>query len=470
MDLKNKKVTIIGLARSGFSLSRMISRLGGQVKISEKAAFDPAKHSFDGSNRFHARHPEDTERSEWDEGPIKILQPFGLPWPANGFSQGGQDDLLDKDYQRGQKIEMEFGGHTRGFIEDSDLLVISPGVSRNAEPILWAKAKGIPVVGEIELAWQFCPCPVIAVTGSNGKTTVVTLIKKIFEQAQRKVCACGNIGLPFSDYVLDLNKEDTVVLEISSFQLESIAQFRPHVAVLLNFSQNHLDRHADLEEYFQAKKRIFENQTKDDFAVLNYQYPRLRDLAKELKARVCFFNNSQTTETALLKNPNYLAAMEVARVMGIGSDICHQVFESFRGVEHRLEWVRQFNGVDYINDSKSTTAEAGRWALESASKPIVMICGGRDKNIDFLVLRDLVGQKVKKMVVIGEAREKIRNAFQDVVSLEEAKDLEQAVIRAREHAVAGDVVIFSPMCTSFDMFLNFEERGRVFKTIVQGLS
>jgi len=421
MDLKNKKATIIGLARSGFSLSGMISRLGGQVKISEKAAFDPAKHSF-------------------------------------------QDRNLT------EKIEMEFGGHTRGFIEDSDLMVISPGVSRQAEPVLWAQAKGIPVMGEIELAWHFCPCPVIAVTGSNGKTTVVTLIKKILERAQREVCACGNIGLPFSDYVLDLKKDETVVLEISSFQLESISDFKPHVAVFLNFSQNHLDRHADLEEYFQVKKRIFENQTNDDFAVLNYRYPRLRDLAKELKARVCFFNAPQTTETAVLKNPNYLAAMEVARVMGIGPDICHQVFESFRGVEHRFEWVRQLNGVDYINDSKSTTAEAGRWALESSSQPVVMICGGRDKNIDFLVLRDLVGQKVKKMVVIGEAREKIRRAFQDVVSLEEAKDIEQAVIRARENAAAGDMVIFSPMCTSFDMFSNFEERGRVFKTIVHGLS
>jgi len=420
MDLKNKKVTIIGLARSGFSLSRIISRLGGQVKISEKAVFDPAKHSF-------------------------------------------QDQNLKN------QIKTEFGGHTQGFIEDSDFLVVSPGVPRNAEPILWAKAKGIPVMGEIELAWRFCPCPVIAVTGSNGKTTVVTLIKKIFEQAQRKVCACGNIGLPFSDYVLDLKKDETVVLEISSFQLESINDFKPHVAVLLNFSQNHLDRHADLEEYFQAKKRIFENQTKDDFAVLNYQYPRLRDLARELKAQICFFNNSQTTAAAVLNNSNYLAAMEVTRVMGIGSDICHQVFESFRGVEHRLEWVRQLNGVDYINDSKSTTAEAGRWALASTSQPIIMICGGRDKNIDFLVLRDLVGQKVKKMVVIGEAREKIRKAFQDVVSLEEAKDLEQAVIRAWENAAAGDVVIFSPMCTSFDMFSNFEERGRVYKTIVNRL-
>jgi len=420
MDLKNKKVTILGLARSGFSLSRMISRLGGQVKISEKAVFDPLRHSF-------------------------------------------QDQNLKN------QIKAEFGGHTQGFIEDSDFLVVSPGVPRNAEPIFWAKAKGIPVMGEIEIAWRFCPCPVIAVTGSNGKTTVVTLIKKIFEQAQRKICACGNIGLPFSDYVLDLNKQDTVVLEVSSFQLESIAQFRPHVAVLLNFSQNHLDRHADLEEYFNAKKRIFKNQTRDDFAVLNYQYPRLRELAGTLKAQVCFFNTPPSAADKSFHNPNYLAAIEVARVMDIDFEVCQKVFESFRGVEHRLEWVRQLNGVDYINDSKSTTAEAGRWALESASKSIVMICGGRDKNIDFTILRDLVSQKVKKMVVIGEAREKIKKAFHDVVSLEEAKDLEQAVIRAREHAVAGDVVIFSPMCISFDMFSNFEERGRVFKTIVQGL-
>lgn len=419
-SIKNKKVTIIGLGRSGFSLARLIARLGGMVKISEKAVFDPAKHSFQG----------------------KALKEI---------------------------VEMEFGGHTRRFVEDSDLLVISPGVTGDADPVCWARAKGIPVLGEIELAWRFCPCPVIAVTGSNGKTTVVTLIKNIFEQAQRKVCACGNIGLPFSDYVLDLKKGEIVVLEISSFQLESIIHFKPHVAVLLNFSQNHLDRHADLEEYFHAKKRIFENQTKDDFAVLNYQYPRLRNLAKELKARVTFFNTPQTSTAGPFQNPNYLAAREVARLMAIEPRICQKVFESFRGVEHRLEWVRQIEGIDFINDSKSTTAEAGRWALESAPKPVLMICGGRDKNIDFTILRDVVRQKVKRMVVIGEAKEKIKKAFADLISVEEANDLKQAVIRARQDAVAGDTVIFSPMCMSFDMFANFEERGRIFKTIVHGL-
>ncbi len=420
MNLKGKRVAIIGLARSGVSLAKMISGVGGRVCISEKAAFDPAKHSF-----------------------------------AGWFEQ--------------QNFETEFGGHTVAFIEKSDLVVVSPGVNIKAEPVLWAKAKKVPVIGEIELAWRFCPCPVIAVTGSNGKTTTVTLIQRILEAAGHKAVVCGNIGFPFSDHVLGLTKDHWVVLEVSSFQLESIVEFRPKIGVILNFSQNHLDRHTDLEEYFNAKKRIFENQTRDDFAVLNDQTPRLHVLAGELMSQARFFNTPQMKRQYPSLNPNHLAAITVAGILGIGPEICRKVFDNFRGVEHRLEWVRQIEGVDFINDSKSTTTEAGRWALENVQRPIVMICGGRDKHIDFAVLRELVKQKVKKMVVIGESREKIKNTFADVVIVEAADDLKSAVCLAQGLSQRGDVVLFSPMCTSFDMFANFEERGRVFKTIVNEL-
>lgn len=420
MDLKNKKVTVLGLGRSGTALVELIASLKGIPRISEKASYDSVKKTLEG--------------------------------------------CLLKD-----KIETEFGNHSREFIDKSDLVVLSPGVRIDALPVRWAREKNIPVIGEIELAWSFCDKPVIAVTGSNGKTTVSTLIKEFLVAAGKKVCLCGNIGSPFSKHVLKLKDKDFVVLEISSFQLESIVQFRPHVAVFINFSQNHLDRHKDLQEYLDAKKRIFVNQTKDDYAVLNYQDPTVRGLAPELKAKVIYFNSPQVLERVSIPNPNYLAASAAAGVLGVSQEICRKAFEGFKGVEHRLERVRTIEGVDFINDSKSTTIESGRWALESIQRPVILICGGRDKNLDFSVLKGLVGKKVKLMITIGEAREKIRQAFKGTVPIEESDSFKGAVLLARQKAVRGDCVVLSPMCASYDMFSNFEERGKVFKEIVNGI-
>jgi len=248
-----------------------------------------------------------------------------------------------------------------------------------------------------------------------------------------------------------------------------IRGFKPYIAVLLNFSQNHLDRHKDLEEYLEAKKRIFLNQEPDDFIVLNDKDPQVRGLSSQVKSRVIYFNSDSIRDSDFT-NPNYLAVLEVARVLGIDDDSCRKVFEEFEGVEHRLEKVRCLNGVDFINDSKATTAEAARWALENIDRPIVMICGGRDKNIDFSVLAESVQQKVKKMLVIGEARAKIRQAFDGLIGLEECEGLEEAVTKAKQAASEGDCVLLSPMCASFDMFADFEERGQVFKEIVNKLA
>lgn len=420
MDLTNKKVTILGAKRSGVAVANLVLRLNGIPKISDNAPWDTSKKDLE-----------------------KLISP--------------------------QNVFAEWGGHTREFIEDSDLVVLSPGIRIDAPPVVWARAKKIPVMGEIELAWRFCSKPVIAITGSNGKTTVVTLIAKILEEAGRKVSLCGNVGIPFCNEVLNLEDKDLVVLEVSSFQLESIIDFRPHVAVILNFSQNHLDRHKDLPEYFEAKKRIFLNQHPGDYAVLNYSEPLLKNLARELKAKVLYFNSPKVLKETPLRNPNQLAAMMIAKILGVSSSIVSKVFTEFKGVEHRLEWVRTLDGIEFINDSKATTAEAGRWAMESFEGPIFMICGGRDKNIDFFPLREIVRKKVKKMMVIGEARDKIKKAFSDVVPIEECPTLEEAVVRARKSASVGDRVVLSPMCASFDMFSNFEERGRVFKKIVQEL-
>jgi len=419
MDLKNKKVTILGLARSGMASAEMTLRLGGIPKISDICLKEE------------------------------------------------KENLL-KEWKFKDKVEIEFEGHTQSFIEDSDLVVISPGIRIDSDPVKWARSKNIDVFGEVEFAHRFCQSPVIAITGSNGKTTVSTLIKEVLEFVGKDVCLCGNIGSPFSKYVLDLKKDGIVVMEISSFQLESIISFRPYVSVFLNFSQNHLDRHKDTEEYFDAKKRIFLNQTKEDYAVLDYENTLIRDLEPQISAKVCYYNKPGSIASDI-KNQNYLTVMAVAKIFGIKEDLCKEVFKRFKGVEHRLELVRSINDVDFINDSKSTTAESARWALNNISKPILMICGGKDKNIDFAPLRDLVKKKVKKMFIIGEAQEKIRNTFKDSVDTKDCDSLKSAVLKAKESANKGDCVILSPMCASFDMFKDYEDRGRIFKDIVNKL-
>ncbi len=419
-SLKGKKAVIIGAGKSGIALAKFVVRLGGIPRISDN---NPA---------------------------IKLDDEF-------------------RSWARDHNIAIETGGHTKKFIEEGDCLVVSPGVRIDAPPVQWAGAKNIPLMGEVELAYRFCTKPIIAVTGSNGKTTTVNLIKEIIEYSGKKACLCGNVGTAFSSQVLDLQNYDYVVLEVSSFQLESISEFKPYIAVWLNFNQNHLDRHKDMQEYFEAKKRLFMNQTKGDFAVLNAQDPWIAQAVPSVKAAVRYFNDPQSPDTTAVRNPNHLAVMEVGVILGVSADVCREVFTRFKGVEHRLEFVRNLNGVDFVNDSKATTAESGRWALENIQKPILMICGGRDKNIDFSVLSGLVKAKVKKMFVIGEAREKLKHTFGNVVNVEECAQLDAAVQRAKETASSGDCVLLSPMCASFDMFKNYEERGKIFKEIVQSL-
>jgi UDP-N-acetylmuramoylalanine--D-glutamate ligase len=423
--LKGKKVTVIGAARSGQAACRLCLDQGAEVTLTDQ---------------------KDAK---------------GIP-----------DDFLI--WAQTRQIRMEWGGHHRQTISQSDEVVVSPGVPYNAQPLQWAREAGIPVISEIELGYRFCRCPIIAVTGSNGKTTVSTLITEALRAAGKSACLCGNVGTPFCDHVKESGSLDYIVLEISSFQLETIKNFRPRVAVFLNFSPNHLDRHKDMGEYWQAKTRIFINQQPGDYAVLNAADPRLRVLAPSLTARAVFFETSgfspEDHGRGWSRNPNFSAVAKVMEVCGVEERVCDQVFSQFPGVEHRLERVRTLAGVDYINDSKATTAEAGRWAMLSIDKPIVMICGGKDKNLDFSGLADLVKARVKKMIVLGETREKFIGSFRHVVDIEPADALAAAVNRARICASPGDCVLLSPMCASFDMFANFEERGRIFKEIVLTLN
>lgn len=417
MDLNNRIVTIVGAARSGIAAANLALSSGADVRITDTRPLSELETALKGL----------TDRS---------------------------------------RVQIESGGHTPPFIQASDYIVASPGVWREAPALQWARSRGIPVIGEIEFAWRFCRKPVVAVTGSNGKTTTVTLIARVLEAGGKKVCLCGNIGQPFSQYVLG-DEVDVFVVEISSFQLELTETFRPYVALITNFSQNHLDRHPDMQDYFEAKRKIFRNQGASDFALINARDEWSRRLPQGLQAGVRYFNNPE--EKA---NPNQTAAAAVGRIFGVPDEVSNRVFDAFAGVEHRLEKVRTLDGVLYINDSKSTTVESGRWALENTSGPLILICGGHDKGMDYHGLRELVREKVKVMILLtreDSVRQRLRETFEGVVPLEDCPDMAAAVQTARRNASSGEKVLLSPMFASYDMFDNFEHRGRVFKDVVKSL-
>mgnify|MGYP001559699003 CR=1 FL=1 len=413
---KDKKVVVIGLARSGIAAARLLREAGAEVFVTDSSSND------------------------------KLKEP-------------AKDSIRDG-------IKVELGGHTIDFIRDKDLVVVSPGVSDKSQAIIWANEFKIPIISEIELAWQNCSAKVIAVTGTNGKTTVTSLIAEVLKVSGKKSYALGNIGTPFSLEAVNLKPTDFVSLEVSSFQLERIVKFKPQVALILNLTPDHLDRYKDMSEYLSAKKRVFLNQDQNDYLVLNYDDPALRALAKEAKARVVFFSSQDNPRNL---NPNQLAVMAVARVLGIAENTCGEVFRNFKGVEHRLEQVRVLKDIEFINDSKATNVDSAVWALRSTSRQAIMIAGGRDKNIDYGAISDLVKKKVKLLVLIGEAKEKIRSALGGIVPIKEALTLDEAVNLSYAQAKGGDCVLFSPMCSSFDMFKNYEHRGRVFKEIVNKL-
>lgn len=411
---KHRKVTVVGMARSGFTSANLLYDLGAQVSVTD--------------------------------------------------NQDNDSTRLNASKLKSKNIKIEIGKHSQDFIRGRDLLVVSPGIPDTALPIVLARQFQIPIISEIELAWILCPATVIAVTGSNGKTTVTTLIGKILEAKGQKVFVCGNIGNPFCGEVQKLEAGNFVSLEVSSFQLEKIHEFKPKIALILNFTFNHLDRYKDLQEYLAAKKRIFMNQDKSDYLVLNYDDPVVKDLAKETKAKVVYFSQKPDL------NPNQAAVLAVASILGINKELCLEVFREFKGIEHRLEYVTEINNVTFINDSKSTTVDSTIWAFRNISSPIVLIAGGKDKGIDYSIISDLIREKAKEVILIGEAKDKIKSALGGFLYIDETSTLEEAVNLAFSKAKSGDCVLLSPMCSSFDMFLNYEERGKIFKQAVFNLA
>ncbi len=404
--------------------------------------------------------------------------------------------------ERGARIYV--GGNLESILNQSDLLVVSPGVPKDHGFLQQARREKIPVIGEIELAARFLQAPIIAVTGTNGKSTTVRLIGSILQESGKHVFVGGNLGLPLCKAVTRISESsqatvyDYIVAEVSSFQLETIQQFKPWISVLLNVTPDHLDRHPTQEEYQAAKKRIFENQTDQDWMIINADDPTVGAMALDAPARLWEFSlcrdvaqgvyldgrviraQRQGKEDILFDRDgsplrgqhnvaNAMAAISVGLLCGCSKDDIAKALQTVPTFEHALESVRAWNGVTFINDSKGTNVDATLKALQSFDEPVVLILGGKDKGGDFTRLLEVIHCGVKGIVVIGEAASQILDALKGSVPISGATSLEDAVLQACALATSGDVVLFSPACASFDMFQDYHDRGLEFKRIVREL-
>ena len=444
MELKGKKVLVIGLARTGRECARFLVEQGASVTVSDL-------------------RPEAELKDE-----VKSLA--GLP------------------------IRYFFGAEERRWLEAIDCVIPSPGVAAENPLLSEAAASGIPVLSEIELAYRFFRAPLVAVTGTNGKSTTTTLIGEMVKAGGQKVFVGGNLGTPFIGAVS--GEWDWGVLEISSFQLEWIERFRPRIAALLNVTEDHLDRYTTFDDYRRAKERIFEAQSEGDFAVLNREDPRVWALKATVKARVISFGFTEVSEGAYATAnmivwrdganeerfpladvkiqgvhnvENMMAAVAAAKLAGVARQPIQQTLENFPGLEHRLEFVREKDGVSYYNDSKGTNVGAVVKSLAGFSAPVILIAGGVDKGGDYGPLEEEIKRKVRRLVLFGAAKNVIARALGPLTETVIVENLTAAVGDAAAAARAGDVVLLSPACSSFDQFRNYAERGRSFKNLVQAL-
>jgi len=445
--IRGRKVGIVGMARSGVAVARLVQTLKGSPFVSDSAPTD----------RISARCAE----------------------------------------LRNLEIPFETGGHTEKLLA-CDYLVVSPGVPLNIKILDQARGKGLPIFSEMEVASWVCPGPMVAITGANGKTTTTTLLGEIMTAAGFDTHVCGNIGRPLADVVGLMKADSVAVLEVSSFQLEAISEFRPHVAAILNVTADHIDRHGSFEAYKKAKYRITENQGDDDVLVLNRD--DLESMADNpaSRARKALFTTGSDRgcysfvsdgwlwtqaggepqkvircDDIAIKGPHNLqnsaAAVTMAAQFGVEPQVMARVLASFPGVEHRLEKAGVVAGVTFVNDSKATNVDSVRYALRSVDTPIYLILGGRDKGGQFELLAETGRDKIKGIVAIGEARGKVYEALGRIYPIQFAETLEEAVRTCFETAHPGETVLLSPGCASFDMFDNYEHRGRVFKETVLAL-
>lgn len=461
IQLAGARVTVIGLARSGIAASRLLQEAGAQVTVADKKE------------------------------------------PAEVRSQ-----LESLDQSR---VRCLLGSGYESALDGADLVVISPGVPYRMDALERVRRRGVKVISELDLASRFLSVPILALTGTNGKSTTITLIGKMLEHSGKRVFVGGNLGTALSEaafQALHAMKQgypspyELVVVEVSSFQLETVEHFHPWIAGILNVTVDHQDRYASLDEYVAAKNRIFENLTPSDYALVNLDDPRVAPLRQTVKAAVLGFARGsalppdvaggayldhdrimvslagKTSEICRRDEiniigdhniDNAMVATVYARLAGCPVFSIRQVLKGFPGLEHACEIVRERRGVRYINDSKGTNVDATLKALESIEQPIVLIAGGRDKGGDFSRLTQAIRRRVKRLVLIGEAAGLIESAMKDHPAIERVGSLKEAVDMAASGAVRGDVVLLSPACASFDMFVDYQDRGRQFKALVQSL-
>ncbi|HMS32789.1 MAG TPA: UDP-N-acetylmuramoyl-L-alanine--D-glutamate ligase [Ignavibacteria bacterium] len=454
-DFKKSSFTVLGAGRSGIAAAKLLKRNGAEVFLSDGSDKDKLK-------------------------------------------------FLDEEVLRKEGIEYEIGVHSDRIYE-SDIFIKSPGIPPENQVIQNAVKLNKKIYSEIEMAYRFCKSPVIAITGTNGKTTTTVLTGEIFKNAGNDTKVCGNVGLAFSEVLSDTDENSIVILEVSSYQLEDTEEFRPRVSVLMNITPDHIDWHGSFDNYLKAKIKITKNQTGDDLAVINYDDEILRSSLKGTPVRKAYFSirenliekNDSSIETGSYTDNgkiiyfdkakniaeeimetreinirgnhnlyNSLAAVISARSFEIKKEIIRDTLKSFQGVEHRIEFVRELDGVSYYNDSKATNIDSLIVAIESFEKNIILILGGREKGNDYSAVDKLVRERVKEIFAVGEAREKIYDHFNNRIKVTMVSSFEEAVISARESGRRGDIVLLSPACKSFDMFESFEHRGKEFKRIV----
>jgi UDP-N-acetylmuramoylalanine--D-glutamate ligase len=446
--LHRKKISVIGAARSGIAVASILQSQHASVFVSDMGSAEALQAS------------------------IPMLQT--------------------------EKIEYEVGGHSDR-VYQCELMIISPGVPGNAPVVLEALKRNIKVVSELEVGSWFCRAPIVAITGSNGKTTTTTLAGRILSDAAKKHVVAGNIGTAFSSVVQGLAETDVAILEVSSFQLDHIDEFRPKISVLLNITPDHMDRYDhSMEQYAASKARIFKNQRADDVLVYNVDDEWTKKIVMQARCRKIGFSiqqklnegafvddgelvtsmNGSRTDFINIKQIfikgmhnlyNSMASVLVGQLLGVDAAHIHSTLKTFEGVEHRLEFVRRLNNVSYYNDSKATNVDSVWYALQSFKEPIVLFLGGRDKGNDYSRLTELVRRQVKAIVAIGESAEIVEQSFKGTTVITKATSMDEAVGIARFLAQPGDVVLLSPACASFDWFKNYEHRGEVFKQLVNKL-
>jgi UDP-N-acetylmuramoylalanine--D-glutamate ligase len=444
MDLRGKKVMVLGLARTGRATARFLVEEGAIVLVSDLRA------------------------------------PADLQTELNALA--------------GLSIQYHLGSEDLNWLEGVDMVVPSPGVPMSNLFLQEAGQRGVEIISEIELAYRARSLPLIAITGTNGKSTTTTLIGEILKANGTKTFVGGNLGIPLIGCAPD--NWDWGVVEVSSFQLEWVKGFRPRIAVLLNISEDHLDRYPDLVAYAAAKQRIFAAQHEEDIAILNRDDPRVWPMRQQLRSRVvsigfCEVRNGVFAERDAIvwrdghgeerfllaavkikgvhNIENMMAAIAATKAVGVGQEVIQKILDSFPGLEHRLEFVREKDGIRYFNDSKGTNVGAVEKSLASFSEPVILIAGGVDKGGDYGPLQHCIRQRVRRLVLFGAAKDIIATALGHLTETVIVTDLATAVGDAAAHAQRGDVVLLSPACSSFDMFRNYDERGKTFKSLVHAL-